>query len=211
MDGCYGVRVIDGERYLCRGDETLMAASELIIPGGHNLANALAAWAMADLLDIPDRAKRAVLARFRGLPHRTQLVIEQGDIRWYNDSKGTNLGATIAALEGLVHNGQPSRVVLIAGGDCKGADFTDLAPVAERTARAVVLIGRDAAKIETVLKGRVPLVRAENMGQAVELAATYAEPGDSVLLSPACASFDMYDNYLQRGDIFAATVEAMLR
>jgi UDP-N-acetylmuramoylalanine--D-glutamate ligase len=167
---------------------------------------------MADVLGIDDQAKRHVLRNFKGLPHRTQLVGEKNGIRWYNDSKGTNVGATVAALDGLVSEESSARVVLIAGGDCKGADFTDLGPVAARTSRAVVLIGRDGPRIESVLKKHgVATVRAESMAQAVELAATLAEAGDSILLSPACASFDMFQNYLERGDIFAASVEAFLQ
>lgn len=204
--GEYGLRKMAGRVWLCRGDEALLAADEMLIPGRHNWANALAAIAMADLLGISDESKRSVLRQFRGLPHRTQLVAEHHGVRWYNDSKGTNVGATVAALDGLVSEDSDGRVVLIAGGDCKGAEFSELAPVAERSVRSVVLIGRDAPMIELVLAGRVKLVKARDMREAVALAADEALPGDAVLLSPACASFDMFNNYMHRGDVFRQTV-----
>jgi UDP-N-acetylmuramoylalanine--D-glutamate ligase len=162
---------------------------------------------MAEALGIEDGAVIEALCSFTGLRHRTQLVAEREGVRWYNDSKGTNVGATIAALEGLAGEGASgARVVLIAGGDCKGADFAELAPVIERTARAVVLIGRDAPMLTRVLEGRVRLLCAKNLHQAVRLAHQTAQSGDVVLLSPACASFDMFTNYMHRGDVFIQAV-----
>ena len=203
----YGLKKRDGKPWLYRGDEPFLAASELLIPGRHNLANALAAIAMADVLGIDDQSQWTVLRQFRGLAHLTQLVAEHQGVRWYNDSKGTNVGATAAALDGLVSGDSDGRVVLIAGGDCKGADFSELAPVAARTARALVLIGRDAPMIEVALRGRVPMVKARDMAEAVAMAAGQARPGDAVLLSPACASFDMFNNYMHRGDVFCKAVK----
>lgn len=193
--------------WLARGDHPLMAAATLQIPGHHNQANALAALALGSACGFPEAAMLDALRSFRGLPHRSVLVGERDGVRWYNDSKGTNPGATVAALDGMVESGSSARVVLIAGGDGKGADFGPLAPAVARVARAVVLIGRDAPLIEAVLAGSVPLFHATDMADAVRQAAAAAHPGDSVLLSPACASFDMFDNYEHRGSVFTQAVE----
>ncbi|MEW8350326.1 MAG: cyanophycin synthetase, partial [Candidatus Thiodiazotropha taylori] len=143
-----------------------------------------------------------------GLPHRTQWVADKAGLRWYNDSKGTNVGATISALNGLHSDQGESRTVLIAGGECKDADFSELVDVAVKTTRGVVLIGRDAPVIRSVLEGRVELVDAQSMDEAVASAYRLAQPGDRVVLSPACASFDMFSNFEQRGEAFIAAVEA---
>ena len=208
-EGDFGVCEVAGEEWLCAGEEPLLAANELLIPGRHNLANALAALALGSAVGLPLKAMQQVLRGFPGLPHRTQFVAEKGGVRWYNDSKGTNLGATVAALEGLHPQAGSDRTVLIAGGDCKGADFTALAPVVERTVRAVVLIGRDAPVIEAVLKGRCKLAKAGSLPEAVKLALKLAQPGDRVLLSPACASFDMFRNYEHRGQAFVEAVQGL--
>ncbi|QFY89271.1 UDP-N-acetylmuramoyl-L-alanine--D-glutamate ligase [Magnetovirga frankeli] len=204
----YGLRQIDGRPWLCRGQQALLACAELLIPGRHNWANALAAWALAEGLGLDDVGIAQVLRRFTGLPHRTQLVRQLRGVRWYNDSKGTNPGATLAALQGLAEQGE-GRVLLIAGGDCKGADFSELAPAVAAHARAVILIGRDAPLIEAALAGHTPLLHAADMKQAVAQAQAQARPGDSVLLSPACASLDMFDNYMHRGDVFIRAVEGL--
>jgi len=193
--------------WLAHGDRPLMPATDLGIAGRHNLANALAALALGTACGLPAEAMLQALRSFRGLPHRSVLVGSRDGVRWYDDSKGTNPGATVAALEGLVEPGSPARVVLIAGGDGKGADFRPLGPAVERAARAVVLFGRDAPLIEQALAGRVPILHAADMADAVRLAAAAAQPGDCVLLSPACASFDMFDNYEHRGRAFAQAVE----
>jgi UDP-N-acetylmuramoylalanine--D-glutamate ligase len=140
------------------------------------------------------------LKNFPGLPHRTQWVATDNGLNWYNDSKGTNVGATLAAIDGL-----PGTHVLIAGGQGKGADFSALRTVAKRL-RAAVLIGEDADRIEQVLRGAVMVVRAKDMTEAVRLAAEIAQPGDNVLLSPACASFDMFNGFEHRGEVFMQTV-----
>ncbi len=198
-----------GETWLVRGQEPLMGAGEIALAGRHNLANALAALALGSACGLPVTSMREALRRFRGLPHRTVLVAARRGVRWYDDSKGTNPGATVAALRGLVDPAGSGRAVLIAGGDCKGADFSPLLPVVRDAARAVVLIGRDAPLIERVLRGTVPLLHAKDMENAAALAAEAALPGDCVLLSPACASFDMFDNYEHRGRVFAAAVEGL--
>jgi UDP-N-acetylmuramoylalanine--D-glutamate ligase len=201
----YGIVQRGGEAWLARGGRALMPCNEVPLPGHHNLANTLAAMALAETVGVPFDAMRHAIGHYQGLRHRTELVTERDGVRWINDSKGTNVGATVAAL-----NGMDSPVVLIAGGDGKGADFSDLrAPVASR-ARAVVLIGRDASLIERALGTQVPVLHAPDMRQAVARAHELAQPGDIVLLSPACASFDMYRNYEHRGDVFAAAVREEL-
>ena len=147
----------------------------------------------------------ATLAEFQGLPHRMQPVAERDGVHWYNDSKGTNVGATLAAIGSV-----EGRVVLIAGGDAKGADLTPLRAAMQRHGRAAVLIGRDAPRMEQVLQDVVPLVTAPDMKQAVQLAGDLAREGDSVLLSPACASTDMFRDFEERGEIFSQAVRELL-
>ena len=194
-----------GETWLSRGRERWIAASELKISGDHNLANALAALAMGHALGLRREGMLAALTQFAGLAHRTTLVLEHAGVRWFDDSKGTNVGATVAAVRGL-----PGRLVLIAGGDGKGQDFTPLRAALADKARAVVLIGRDAPSIAAALGDSVPLRSAADMEQAVAMAADLARPGDSVLLSPACASFDMFSGYEERGAVFVAAVRRMV-
>jgi UDP-N-acetylmuramoylalanine--D-glutamate ligase len=205
----FGLRVHAGRSWLARGTECLIAADELRIKGRHNLANALAALALGSLVELPMSAMLSALRSFGGLPHRTQWVADKGGLQWYNDSKGTNPGATIAALKGLQPASGSSRTVLIAGGDCKGADLSELAPVAALTTRVVILIGRDAPLLEEVLRQSCRLVHAASLEEAVNKAAQLGRPGDRVLLSPACASFDMFRNFEQRGEAFIHAVEAL--
>jgi UDP-N-acetylmuramoylalanine--D-glutamate ligase len=147
------------------------------------------------------------LREYRGEPHRASTVAVVQDVEYINDSKGTNVGATVAALQGL---GQDRRLVLIAGGEGKGQDFSPLAAVVTRHTRAVVLIGRDAPLLRLALQGcGVPLIDATSMLDAVQRGAEQAQAGDAVLLSPACASFDMFDHYVQRGQAFAQAVQAL--
>jgi UDP-N-acetylmuramoylalanine--D-glutamate ligase len=197
----YGLVTHQGETWLARGPRLLMPAMSVPLPGRHNLLNVLAAMALAESMHVPLDAMKRAVARFQGLHHRTELVAERDGVRWIDDSKGTNVGATVAALSGM-----DAPVILIAGGDGKGADFRALRePVAQR-ARAVVLIGRDAARIESALGGVVPVTHAPDMPAAVQAAARLARPGDVVLLSPACASFDMFRNYEHRGQAFVHAV-----
>lgn len=200
-----GVRDCDGMRWLVSGDTRLLRFDEIRIAGQHNLANVAAAFAIA-LAAGWDSARCADAVRaFNGLPHRCQWVAEKRGVRFYNDSKGTNIGATIAAIEGLA--GQ-RNIVLIAGGDGKGADFSQLAPAVAAHVRQLVLIGRDADSIAVACNG-VPQLRAVSMGDAVQRAQQCARPGDVVLLSPACASFDMFTGYDDRGRQFCAAVESL--
>lgn len=194
----YGLAKEGNETWLSRGARRLMKASDLQVAGRHNALNALAALALCSALDIPEEIMTAALREFRGLPHRVEKIGELDGISFYDDSKGTNVGATVAALKGM--NG---KTVIILGGDGKGQDFSPLKDAVEKHARAVVLIGRDAPIIERVLGQERPILHAENMDEAVEKAFEAAEKGDSVLLSPACASFDMYRNYVHRAEAFA--------
>jgi UDP-N-acetylmuramoylalanine--D-glutamate ligase len=206
-----GLVRLQGGDWLCRGPDPLMPVAELKLRGRHNTANALAALAVGAALGLPTDAMLGVLRDFRGLPHRTELVAEHGGVRWINDSKGTNPGACVAALEGLASElDEGGAAVLIAGGDCKSADFSELRDVAARRARAVILMGRDAPSLEGALTGAVHLEHAASMDEAVRLAAELARPGDLVLLSPACASFDMFRNYEHRGQAFCEAVRRRL-
>jgi UDP-N-acetylmuramoylalanine--D-glutamate ligase len=203
-EGDFGLRPAGGETWLAYGQELWIAASALQISGDHNLANALAALAMGRSLGLERNGMLAALREFTGLAHRTTLVRERDGVRWFDDSKGTNVGATVAAVRGL-----PGQVVLIAGGEGKSQDFRPLRAALTGKARAVVLIGRDAPLIATALGNGVPIHSAADMEQAVARAAELAQPGDSVLLSPACASFDMFSNYEERGVVFANAVRGL--
>lgn len=199
----YGIRSCAGTRWLVKGGEKLVPAGEIKLAGEHNLANALAALALGEAIQLPTTAMVEVLRSFPGLPHRCQWVAESGGIRWYDDSKGTNVGASVAAIKGLAGR---KNIVLIAGGEGKGADFSPLAAVAQEHLRAAVLIGRDAPLIEKALDPVVPLETAADMNAAVRAAQKLARKGDVVLLSPACASFDMFEDYRARGDAFQKAV-----
>jgi UDP-N-acetylmuramoylalanine--D-glutamate ligase len=157
--------------------------------------------ALGVALGLDMTAMCSALKIFKGLEHRMQRVAQLHGITWVNDSKATNIGACVAALEGY-----DRKVILIAGGDAKGADMTELTPVVKDKAKGVVLMGKDANLIELALAGCVPVHRVENMVQAVQIAASLASDGDSVLLSPACASLDQYKNYQDRGNQFAQAV-----
>jgi UDP-N-acetylmuramoylalanine--D-glutamate ligase len=202
----YGLVSHAGELWLARGDRRLLPAAAVRMAGRHNLANALAALALGEAAGLVPDAMLDTLREFQGLPHRMQLVAEQDGVRWYNDSKGTNVGATLAAIDGI-----GTGLVLIAGGDGKGADFSPLAVALRDNGHGAVLIGRDAPLLEQVLQGVVPLARATDMREAVRLAAAMAQPGDAVLLSPACASTDMYRNYAERGEQFIQAVQGRLQ
>lgn len=200
----FGLIEQTGRVWLGRGDEPWLAVDELPLSGAHNQANALAALTMGAALKLPRAAMLKALRAFRGLPHRCELVAERAGVRWYDDSKGTNVGATEAAVQGL-----PGPLVLIAGGLGKGQDFTPLAAALNGKARALVLIGRDAPLIASAVGDSMPVHRAADMHEAVALAAALAEPGDGVLLSPACASLDMFVDYRARGRAFADAVRAL--
>ncbi|HUP96962.1 MAG TPA: UDP-N-acetylmuramoyl-L-alanine--D-glutamate ligase [Usitatibacter sp.] len=193
------------QKTLMHGREPLLEIDAMPIKGLHNAANALAAHAMVSALEVPAEPLAQAIRDFRGLRHRVELVAEAKGVRFFDDSKGTNVGATVAALDGF-----RTPVVLIAGGDGKGQDFSPLAPAVKARARAVVLIGRDAGIVGDALKGTgVVMERAASLPLAVEAAFLHARPGDSVLLSPACASLDMFRNYGHRGEVFAEAARAI--
>lgn len=185
-------------------DEKLIAADELKVAGLPNQLNVLAAIAMADAMQWPRANVLAAASQFTGLPHRMQWVATQDNVRYYNDSKGTNVGATLAAILGL-----QEPVVLIAGGQSKGGEFAPLRSVLAERGRAVVLIGEDAEQIASELDGSVPVYFADSMQAAAQQAKGLAHAGDAVVLSPACASFDMFDGFEHRGDVFVAAVNAL--
>jgi UDP-N-acetylmuramoylalanine--D-glutamate ligase len=202
--GQFGILIIANEEWLAKGDRLLLKTGELRMAGRHNQANALAALALGEALGLPLESMRETLKRFAGLPHRTQWVAQRDGVDWYNDSKGTNVGAALSAIHGL-----PGPLVLIAGGQGKDADFSALKPAVADKVRAVVLLGEDAPRIEAALAGVVPVLHAADMDDAVNQAAVAARPGDSVLLSPACASFDMFSGFAQRGEAFMAAVRRL--
>lgn len=189
---------------LCFGDQKLVAINDLKLKGRHNLQNALAALALGSAIGLPMADMLDALKEFKGLKHRTQFVAQIDGVNWINDSKATNVGAAVAALVGL-----PGKHVLIAGGIAKGADFSELSEVVKKHCRAVVLLGKDADKIESVMPQGIVVERVTDMSSAVAAAKALAQAGDNVLLAPACASFDMFDNFEQRGDVFIQSVEAL--
>jgi UDP-N-acetylmuramoylalanine--D-glutamate ligase len=194
------------EDELCLGGDMLMPLSALPVAGLHNAANALAALAMTRALALPMEALLRGLMHFKGLPHRVEKVAEIDGVTYYDDSKGTNVGATEAALYGMGKR----RAVVILGGDGKGQDFSPLKAAVEANARAVLLIGRDAPLIDAALSGSgIETLGVGSLQEAVEVAHRLAQPGDAVLLSPACASFDMFRNYIHRADVFVEAVNAL--
>lgn len=202
----WGLSASDAAATLRRGVVAIAPVSALRVAGLHNAANALAAGALCRAIGVADEAIARGWQAFQGLPHRVKNIHKINNIVFYDDSKGTNVGATVAALTGM-----REPVVLIAGGDGKGQNFAPLAAAVRESARAVVLIGRDAPLIAAAIGGAVPLLNAADMAQAVELAFDAARPGDAVLLSPACASYDMYRNYVHRAEVFADAVSALQR
>lgn len=214
---CFGFNRVNPETFSTRDDDqgtwitfgfdNLLLASELQLLGRHNISNVMAALALGQAAGLPMAAMVQAARTFRGLPHRCEFVRNLDSVDYINDSKGTNVGATVAAIESLVP--EQGKVILVAGGDGKGADFAPLAEPVCRHCRAVVLIGRDAEAIARTLPKDVAIVRADSLASAVTQAQGLALAGDRVLLSPACASFDMFRDYSDRGDQFRTLVEAL--
>jgi UDP-N-acetylmuramoylalanine--D-glutamate ligase len=204
-DGNWGLRDIEGELWLAEGRANLMKVSELKVAGLHNAANALAALALCRAIRLPYEPLLDALFKFEGLPHRVQKVAEVRGVAFYDDSKGTNVGATVAALMAMT-----SRIVLIAGGEGKGQDFSPLRDAVAKKAKGVVVIGRDGDKIAAAIEASgVAIVHAASMHHAVRAGFSLAQPGDTVMLSPACASFDMFRNYEHRAEVFVEEVRAL--
>lgn len=200
----FGIIETDSGCWLARGSDLLLSVDSICMIGRHNQSNALAALALGEAVGLPLEPMLATLREFRGLPHRMQFVAGDDGVQWVNDSKGTNVGATLAAIEGTA-----GPLVLIAGGDGKGGNFALLADALAGRARAVVVLGQDAPLLTRALQNITRVLQAEDMEHAVQLAAGVAQAGDTVLLSPACASTDMFSNYIERGRVFMQAVEGL--
>ncbi|MFT6407211.1 MAG: UDP-N-acetylmuramoylalanine--D-glutamate ligase [Arenicella sp.] len=202
-DNDFGVVKKSGKRWLVKGQQRLMLLHDIPLIGLHNVKNVLSAFALVDFLKLPlDELVTAVM-NFKGLPHRMQTIATTDKLSWVNDSKATNVGATATALNSI-----EQKLVWIAGGQAKGADFDELKSVVNANIRQLILIGEDATKIESALTGLLPISFAKDMQDAVQQAANLAIAGDIVLFSPACASFDMFKSFEHRGDEFRRCVEA---
>lgn len=206
QDGNFGLSERDGELCLMQGAQLLMHANELKLQGRHNIENSLAALSIAHAADISTDVSVSVLKQFSGLPHRCQLVRELHGVKWINDSKGTNVGATLAALQGF---GQDKNLILIAGGDGKGADFTSLQTSVNKSVRELILFGQDADIIGATLERETQIHYVKTLEEAVAVAYQLATAGDIVLLSPACSSLDMFKNFEERGEQFMQMVMAL--
>ena len=208
----YGVlRDADGTMWLARGRERLLKTSEMYIQGMHNVANALACLALGEAVGLDTQSMLNTLKTFKGLEHRCEFVKTVDNVRYYNDSKGTNVGATLAAIEGLgaAIELKKGKLALILGGQGKGQDFRPLRDAIQKYVKNVILIGEDAAIIEQAIQGTTIIQHADTLKAAVELAQTFTQAEDVVLLSPACASFDMFKSYNDRGHQFVACVNAL--
>lgn len=203
--GQYGVIRRRGSDWIARGSRLLAPTSGLKVIGTHNFANVLAALAVGEAAGLPREPMLAAAQEFRGLPHRTQCVADTAGMTWINDSKGTNVGASVAAIESV----RRGKIVLIAGGDGKGADFAPLVRIMRRRGRAAILLGKDASLLQGLLAPHCESQVVADMPAAVAAAAITGRRGDTVLLSPACSSLDMYANYEARGDAFVDAIRRL--
>ncbi|HXH55342.1 MAG TPA: UDP-N-acetylmuramoyl-L-alanine--D-glutamate ligase [Gammaproteobacteria bacterium] len=208
LENHYGLIKSKGVLWLARGAELLLPTSKLKISGLHNLANALAAMALGESIALPLASMLSVLQSFSGLPHRAEWVGDYLGVPWINDSKGTNVGATLATLQGLADT-ITGKWVLIAGGVGKNADFSPLVPIIQQHCKAVILIGEATETLYSLLHAVVNCIRASDMVDAVHKAASCIKAGDGVLLSPVCASYDMFKNFEERGNVFKAAVKKL--
>lgn len=206
-NGDFGLCQQSGSNWLCHDDKYLLEESELKIKGRHNTANALASLALGYVMELPMDSMISALKKFTGLEHRCQWVCNYKGIDWFNDSKATNVGAAVAAINGIEAN----NIILIAGGQGKGQDFSVLRDAVEASCRHVILLGEDATLLESAIGDKVEVDRVTSMDEAVTQAASLAHPGDVVLLSPACASFDMFSGYAERGQVFVDAVKRVCR
>jgi len=200
-----------GQAFLAQGDRLIIPVADLKLQAPHQLLNSLAALALTQDFNLPDAVVHLVLKSFRGLAHRTEWVAKINDVNWYNDSKGTNVGATLAAIKSLGLSLMPHKLVLLAGGDAKGADMLPLAEPLAEYGRVAIVYGRDAHRLEQAWSKAITCYSVCRLDEAVRLAAELAEPGDAVLLSPACASLDQFENYQQRGLYFIDCVASLER
>ena len=205
QDNEWGLQHYQGHTWLSYGSKRLLCETDLKLAGKHNLVNALSALALGHVAGLSLESMCQAITEFKGLPHRCQWVADRENVKWINDSKGTNIGACEAALKGLGET-TSGKIVLILGGDGKGADFSLLKTSVSQYCRAIILKGKDADKISQALKNCVPVFHVNTMEEAVLQASICAKPGDLVLLSPACASWDQYRDYAQRGEIFMEAV-----
>lgn len=201
----FSIAPYQGARWVWVGKTPLIPVDEIPLKGEHNLSNVLAALAMASTLEVSPEKSLEAIRQFEGLPHRMQWTATHDGVTWYNDSKGTNVGATVAAVKGV-----EGPVILIAGGEGKGADFNLLASEIAPKLKHAILLGRDAPLIAEALEGKVNTTHVNSIREAVKVAASLAESGEVVLFSPACASFDMFSNYMQRGETFMESVREIL-
>ncbi len=204
----FGTSLHNGESFIFKGSEPLLPVSSIPLIGSHNLLNVVAAFAIGDTAGFRRSAMVQAVREFRGLPHRCELIAEYKGVRYFNDSKATNVGATIAAINGLSSIVE-GKIVLIAGGQTKEADFTELATVVERQACQLILLGEGAQEIASCVSDRVSVDYADSLAAAVLMSVDLSSKGDVVLLSPACASFDMFESFEHRGRVFASTVQRL--
>jgi len=207
QDNDFGLINKNAQLWLAQGKQALLAVNDLKIAGKHNVANALAALSLGSAIGLPIPAMLTAIQSYRGLPHRCYLVAEDQGVRWLDDSKATNVGACLAAIEGLADSG---NIILIAGGVAKDQDFSALTDALKHHVRAVVLLGQDAQLIADVTPDNVQQISAIDMTDAVSKAQQIAHSGDNVLLSPACASFDMFSGYIERGEKYAQAVKEVI-
>lgn len=207
----FGIQESAGISWLAYGNELWLPTNALKIKGRHNWLNALAACALGLALGLPKTAMLETLKLFPGLPHRCQWVAEIAGVNWYNDSKGTNIGATLAAIEGLAHATTERNLILLAGGLGKGADFTSLRAAVSKHVKSVILFGQDALLLQQALQDTTAIFLVNNLAEAVQLAHVQAKNTDNVLLSPACASYDQFQGFEQRGEMFTQYVQELMR
>ncbi|BBP46554.1 UDP-N-acetylmuramoylalanine--D-glutamate ligase [Thiosulfatimonas sediminis] len=202
----YGLMEREGQVYLAKGAQPLVNCAQMLLQGAHHQLNALAMMALCEPFEVSKQVFSQVLTNFSGLPHRTQLVTEVNSVQWINDSKGTNVGATLTALQtfGPQIDG---KIVLLAGGVSKDADFSSLLPTVQAYCSVTILFGRDREIIAQALREHCDVCLVETLAEAVAMAASRVQSGDCVLFSPACASFDQFKNYAQRGEIFKEIVQ----
>lgn len=203
----FGVIAVDGQEWLAFERQALMPVADVAMWGRHNLANGLAALALGHAAGLPMETMLATLKTFRGLPHRCEQVADKNGVVWINDSKATNVGAAVAAIEGVA--GAGADVVLLAGGQGKGQDFAPLGKAARGRVRLAIVIGEDASQLAEALRGHCDVLYATSLSAAVQTAAEASRTGEKVLLSPACASFDMFKGFADRGEQFVRVVEAL--